>query len=240
MATPDELATLLQSLRQFPADVAHDLRSALAGIGLLARVAQEHLQRGDVASAGADLERLAHQAQRSQMVLDALLRLADPLERPLQPTGCALDEVARAAADEAVLSVQAYLPGRRLPPVHLQPLGSARVDRGLLHVILINLIGNALKFNLDQDGVSVRVGRDDTGADAGLAVVVSDDGTGFDPNLVLQPQGPNVHPDSSAGVSGHGLGLDIVRRAAERMGGRLEVHSMRGRGTTARVVLPPS
>lgn len=225
----------MQSLRQFSLDVAHDLRGPLAGMGLLAAVAQQHLQRGDLAATREDLQRIADQAQWSQVALDALWRLADHLERPLEPSLGSLDEVAQAAAAEAVLSVQAHFPGRRLPQLHVGPLGQATVDRGLVHVILVNLIGNALKFNLDHDEVVVTVRREDMSAGAGLVLVVSDDGAGFDPGSAPQTLQPPERPDATSQPPGHGLGLSIVRRAAQRLAGRVDVRSVLGQGTAVRV-----
>ena len=237
----DNVDNPLQSLHQFSLDVAHDLRGPLAGMGLLAVVAQQHLQRGDLAATREDLQRIADQAQWSQVALDALWRLADHLERPLEPRLCSLDEVAQAAAAEAVLSVQAHVPGRRLPTLQVAPLGQAMVDRGLVHVILVNLIGNALKFNLDHEEVAVGVHRVAASDGAGLALIVSDNGAGFDPSLAAQPLQPPLQPPQRPGAiaqpPGHGLGLglSIVRRAAQRLGGRVEVQSAPGSGTTVRV-----
>lgn len=228
----------LQSLRQFSLDVAHDLRGPLAGMGLLAAVAQQHLQRGDLAATREDLQRIADQAQWSQVALDALWRLADHLERPLEPRLCPLDEVAQAVAAEAALSVQAHFPGRRLPQLQVGPLGQAMVDRGLLHVILVNLIGNALKFNLDHEEVAVRVYREAEPDEAGLALVVRDNGAGFDSGSAAQTLQWPESTDPTAHLPGHGLGLSIVRRAAQRLGGRVDVRSVLGRGTTVRVSIP--
>lgn len=236
MTDPDERETLLLRLRQFPLHVAHDLRGTLAGVTLLAQVAQQHLQRGDLAAAEQDLQRIAEHAQMSQLVLDALWRMADPLERPPKPRVCALDKVARTAADEAVLSLQAHLPGRHLPRLHLEPLGKASVDQGLMHVILVNLVSNALKFNLDRDGVNVSVSRDAASEAANLVLIVSDDGVGFE--MDAANIGPSQRSSHAGPVPGYGLGLSIVRQALERLGGALELRSAPGRGTSARVTIP--
>jgi len=233
----DNVDNPLQSLHQFSLDVAHDLRGPLAGMGLLAVVAQKHLQRGDLAATREDLQRIADQAQWSQVALDALWRLADHLERPLEPRLCSLDEVAQAAAAEAVLSVQAHFAGRRLPKLQVAPLGQAMVDRGLVHVILVNLIGNALKFNLDHEEVVVRVQRETASGETGLVLTVSDNGAGFDPGPAAHAPQPPARPDLSAPAPGHGLGLSIVRRAAQRMGGRVEVASSPGKGVQVHVIL---
>lgn len=241
MAPPNE-CDRPESLRQFPLDVAHDLSGPLAGIGMLAVVAQDHLERGDLAAAREDLRRIAEQVRSSQVALDALGRLADPLERPLDAHPCSLDAIAQSAAAEALLSVRAQFPERRLPQIRLRPLGQARVDGGLVHVILVNLIGNALKFNVDRDEVLVEVlvevNRDTGGGDADLVLVVSDDGAGFEVHA-----DPEVRPSSGrserfGALAGSGLGLGIVHRAAQRLGGRVELNSSPGKGATVRVSLP--
>lgn len=244
MLTPqreeDTFDVSLRDLRQFARDVAHDLRGPLAGMGMLAVVAQQHLQRDDLASAREDLRRIADQAQWSQVALDALWRLADHLERPLEPRPCSLDKLAKAAGSEAALSVRAHFPGRRLPPVNYGSLGEATLDPGLAHVILVNLISNALKFNLDRQAVEVTVQRNRLPGTTGLVLTVSDNGAGFDPGPAGQVSLPPADEGSAALLSGRGLGLSIVRRAAQRLGGRVEVASSPGKGTQVHVILDPA
>jgi signal transduction histidine kinase/DNA-binding NarL/FixJ family response regulator len=110
-----------------------------------------------------------------------------------------------------------------LEGVRFQPV---RGDAGKLRQVLINLIGNAVKFT-QRGRVILRLGREE---DA-WTFEVSDTGPGIPADAqraIFEPfqQGPNTR-----GSGGTGLGLTIARRQVELMGGQLEVRSEPGVGS---------
>lgn len=109
-------------------------------------------------------------------------------------------------------------------------------DRQRVSQILVNLIGNALKFT-HEGGVRVRVYCRDAGH---WAFEVSDTGIG----ISKEARAHIFEPFQRAGESptrvyrGAGLGLSIVKQLVELMNGRVEFESEVGRGSTFTVVLP--
>lgn len=103
--------------------------------------------------------------------------------------------------------------------------------------ILINLVGNAIKFT-EQGGVTVAV---DYG-DGQLCLAVQDTGIGIAPEQIRRIFDPFAQADASTTrqYGGTGLGTTISRQLAELMGGRIEVDSNPGAGSVFRVVLPLS
>ncbi|WP_418666940.1 PAS domain-containing protein [Allofournierella sp.] len=106
-------------------------------------------------------------------------------------------------------------------------------DRLRLNQVLVNIIGNAVKFT-DQGGVTVRV--DELGAQpnaVALRFSVSDTGVGIEP--AAQGRIFNAFEQADAGTAarrgGTGLGLSISSRLVQMMGGTLEVHSQPGKGS---------
>ena len=118
-----------------------------------------------------------------------------------------------------------------VPTVHL--------DGHRFRQILFNLVGNAVKFS-DRGTVTVAASC----ADGRLEVSVADTGCGIAPDLVSRIFDPFVQaldPSHSADrAGGTGLGLSICRRLVEAMGGKIDVESELGKGSTFRVSLPPS
>ena len=111
------------------------------------------------------------------------------------------------------------------------------IDADRLRQILINLVGNAVKF-ADHGGVTLRLGYD---AGAGvLAAEVADTGPGIaaDQRKKLFQQFSQVDGSTTRTKGGTGLGLAIAHGLAVAMGGRLTVKSRVGRGSTFRLELP--
>jgi hypothetical protein len=107
-------------------------------------------------------------------------------------------------------------------------------DPGRLRQILLNLVGNALKFT-HEGGVSIRVSR---AALAGTATVLRFEVTDTGIGIPTAAHARLFHPFSQADASttrrygGTGLGLAISKRLCEAMGGAIGVESESGRGTT--------
>ena len=109
-----------------------------------------------------------------------------------------------------------------------------------LRQILVNLLGNAVKFT-SHGGVSLRVGRAANSPDGiRLFFEVSDSGIGMTMETLQKIFNPFTQADASIARlhGGSGLGLAICRRLSELMGGIIHVESSLGHGSRFRVELP--
>jgi signal transduction histidine kinase len=104
--------------------------------------------------------------------------------------------------------------------------------------IVLNLLSNAIKFGNGKP-VMVRCGRSSDGW-AQLEVVDGGDGIAPEDLNRIWDDFVQLGTDTIGGAEGTGLGLPISRRLAQLLGGRLEVSSTPGLGSTFRLVLPPS
>ena len=121
-------------------------------------------------------------------------------------------------------------------PVRLPQIRGSGVK---LKQVLLNLVSNAVKYTLPGGRVAVSAWQDRGG---GIAIGVTDDGIGMskaDVTVALIPFGRADH-EMVQRINGTGLGLPIAKRFAEIHGGRLEITSERGAGTTVIVHLPPA
>ncbi|MEE4685828.1 CHASE domain-containing protein [Pseudomonas alliivorans] len=106
--------------------------------------------------------------------------------------------------------------------------------------ILMNLVGNALKFTA-EGGVEVTVSSESLDADGcWLRFTVRDTGCGVAPDVLDQLFSPFTQADASTTrrFGGTGLGLSVVRGLAEQMGGQVGVESEPGSGSAFWVLLP--
>jgi len=152
------------------------------------------------------------------------------------------------AEAETLVAPQLRLKGLRFSWSSCTPKLAVRADREKLQQILLNLLGNAVKFTYTRDGVAGSIGVDCSvatrvggeSAEEHAQIHVRDTGEGIAPEELERVFAPFVQVDQRftrlhAGV---GLGLAISRDLARGMGGDLTVKSELGLGSTFTLTLP--
>lgn len=120
--------------------------------------------------------------------------------------------------------------------IDVGPLPACRGDVILLKQVLLNLLGNALKYTRRQPHARISITA--TQREAEYEFRIADNGAGFDMRYgdKLFEVFQRLHPASE--FSGTGVGLATVRRAIERHGGRCRAESELGHGTVFYFALP--
>ena len=138
------------------------------------------------------------------------------------------------AAQEVLTQLEALAKDKGLElrlhvPAELAPI---RTDRGHLQQVLINLVGNALKFT-DTGSVEVHI-ETDPQTSAPLRIAVSDTGVGIPEDQLVRVFEPFVQLDSTLARrhGGTGLGLAIVRHLCEALGFEVKATSVLGKGSS--------
>ena len=116
------------------------------------------------------------------------------------------------------------------------PSLAVRADREGLFIVLRNLVDNALKFSRDARPPTIELGARD--ADGKVIVWVRDNGIGFDMKFRERIFEIFSRLQRAEDYSGTGVGLALVRKAVQRMGGRVWAESTPGQGATFFVELP--
>jgi protein-histidine pros-kinase len=120
-----------------------------------------------------------------------------------------------------------------------EPDLTLRVDQRALRQIVLNLLNNAIKFT-ERGGVTVRVARGAAPGAGTVEISVEDTGVGIreeDRQMLFSPFS-QLDASVRGRAEGTGLGLHLSRKLAEALGGRIEVDSRFGGGSTFTVVLP--
>lgn len=113
-------------------------------------------------------------------------------------------------------------------------------DQSKLRQVLINVIGNALKFT-ESGSIVLRSSGESVADDPGrylLCLELEDTGPGIDQQELARVFEPFEQASAGSRVGGAGLGLPISRRQIEAMGGSIVIESMPGKGTLVRITLP--
>jgi PAS domain S-box-containing protein len=117
-------------------------------------------------------------------------------------------------------------------------LPPAFIDRTYVLRAVTNLLQNAVNYTPAGGSIKLSAGSSGNGEEEFLHISVSDDGFGI-PADEKEKVFEKYHRSANArGVEGSGLGLAIVKAVAEAHGGRVELESVEGKGSTFRLVLP--
>jgi PAS domain S-box-containing protein len=222
---------------EFLATMSHELRTPLTAVigftDVLLKNKAGNLRSQDLLY----LERVRDNGKHLLKLINEVLDLAkvEAGRMQLEMSSVDLDELVRSTL--AALEGQVRGKGVKLVadiPAQLTPL---ETDAGKLKQVLINLVGNAIKFT-ERGTVTVRVETDPADGRA-LALDVIDTGIGI-PSDKLHTIFEAFHQaDTSAArkYGGTGLGLSIARSLCRLLGYGIEVHSRVGYGSMFRVVL---
>jgi len=236
----EELLRTLASERElnalkttFVSMVSHEFRTPLGAILGAAEMLEDYYDRMDTEKRANYFQMIRHEIQRlTGMLQDVLLQgqldagRVQFKPRPTEMVGLCREVVAR---------VQGAF--RKHPPVHFEieaPAVRTLVDESLLERILSNFLSNALKYSPDLTPVHFSVRR----AGAEWEFKVQDHGIGIpaaDQAALFSAfrRGGNV-----GAIKGTGVGLYIVKKCAELHGGRVELQSQAGQGSTFSLYIP--
>ena len=229
-----ELRELVAGLEGFNRSVSHDLRGPLGGISGLARLAADAIVSGDLDMVHRSLAAISAQAETSTKLIGALLQLAHVGDAKLARGTVALAALTQEVIAQLLLGQPAAGAAGAAHWI-VGELPEVQADADLLRPVLVNLMGNALKFSRDAQPPIVRI--DASVDDDEVTVHVHDNGVGFAADAADQLFQPFMRLHGRR-FEGHGIGLSIVRRAVERHGGRVWADGQPERGASFHFTLP--
>jgi two-component system phosphate regulon sensor histidine kinase PhoR len=217
----------------FVANISHELRTPLTSVRLFAETLREGRAEGPeevrecVTLLSAEADRLSRMVER---LLDwsRLESGGGQLEKERTEIPVLLDRIGEAyRAQQLPASYQTEIEPQ-LPPVE--------VDRDAMAQVVLNLLTNAVKYTGDEKRIRVRARR----SGRNVAIEVEDNGPGVRPHDRKRIFDRFYRGDDllSRRTEGTGLGLAIAKKIVELHGGRIELDSRMGEGSTFRVILP--
>ena len=226
-----ELEVVNRELEAFSYSVSHDLRSPLRSIdGFSQALAEDYADTLD--ATGRDyLQRIRAAAQRMGQLIDDMLSLARISRQDMRRTPVDLSTLAQNIVRDLVQTDP-----QREATIVIQPELRTVADRGLMRIVLDNLLRNAWKFTRRKPVTQIEFGRQDIAGEE--VFYVRDNGAGFDMEYAGKLFGPFQRLHGMSEFEGTGIGLATVQRIVSRHGGRIWADAAVNRGATFYFTIP--
>ena len=209
-----QLEAANKELEAFSYSVSHDLRTPLRAIEGFARMlSEDHAVKLDEEGLRL-LDVIRSNTHIMGDLIDDLLALSRLGRKEIRPQKLDLEGLATSAFEE----LQTQNPERRMELI-LHPLPAAFGDRTLINQVLVNLLGNAVKFTKTREKAIIEVSGWTEGKEN--IYCIKDNGVGFDMRYVGKIFGVFQRLHRREDFEGTGVGLAIVQRLITRHGGRV-------------------
>jgi signal transduction histidine kinase len=223
-------AEKLNALGQLAASVAHEINNPLAGVLVYSKLLSKRLQGGpfDKDEALSNLSKIESAVSHCSKIIHGLLNFARQSEPVLQPVviGSVIDQAMSLVGHEAEMK------GVEIIREETSPLPPVMADFGQLQQVFVNLVINAIQATPNGGKLIIRSSIDD----GWVKVALEDTGHGIPPENMEKLFTPFFTTKEPG--KGVGLGLAVSYGIIERHGGKIEVQSEVGKGSTFTVHLP--
>ncbi len=218
-----KLAETIGDLEAFSYSVAHDMRAPLRGMqGFAHLLMEEHAAKLDL-EARDYLDRIASSASRMDLLIQDALHYTQVLRSETELKVVDLDKSAR--------QLITTFPGWQPPSAEIIIVGTLipiLAHEGFIVQCLSNLIGNAIKFVPPGTAPRVRIWTE--AHETHVRLYIEDNGIGIAPKDHDRVFRMFERLNGADEYEGTGIGLTVVRKAVERMRGRVDFESEPGRG----------
>ena len=225
----DRLQESFERERQFTSDASHELRTPVAVISACAEDLRGCVQDSDSKQS---LEAIEKESERMNKIISQLLLLTRGYEGRYhmekevlelhEVVGSVMAELSEMAADSQIRLFN------KVPEK-----STVFADQSLITQLLINLIGNSIKYGVRGGKVTVRASN----SEQGCTFTVSDNGIGIREDELEHVFERFYRADKARDRSGSGLGLSIVKWIVALHNGKISIRSQYGKGTQVTVAL---
>jgi len=222
--------------KQFVANICHELRTPISTILGYTEVLLDRSFTGDMRVI---LDRVVTNSQDLFQLMDSLMNFSR-LEADTMPTNLKAIDIREVAQSLGLMAER--LINRR--PVNFRldiasSVGIIESDPSKLQQILMQLLTNAIKFT-ERGEIALKVQMVSTECGAFVEIVVSDTGVGIDKQNqeIIFEEFRQLDGSSTRHYGGMGVGLSLCKRLAESLGGKIQVESEVGKGSSFSLLLP--
>lgn len=215
--------------------IVHDVRSPLSALRVFLGVMRDG-KYGDLSEKGnTRVESARNDVVRITRLLEDLIDFEriEKHELALSTKEVSLDT----AIETAIAGLTPLAEEKEIEVTSSKTQLSVQADPDRLGQILVNLMGNAIKFSARRGTIKVVAAKDSGGL---IEIAIADNGQGIEVHHLARIFEPFYQTSSEHKHDGYGLGLAIVRMLVELHGGSIKAASTPGTGTVITFTLPPA
>ena len=220
----------MNALGQLSASVAHEINNPLAGVLVYAKLLSRKVSGGGLEKAEllGTLAKMEDAVNYCARIVRSLLDFARQTEPVLKPVSVSeiLDQVM------TLVGHQAYIKRIQVIRREMPPVPQVMADFSQIQQVFVNLVVNAVQATGEDGKLTITT----SGEDGRVKIAFEDTGVGIPPENMQKLFTPFFTTKSD--VKGVGLGLSVSYGIVERHGGKIEVQSEVGKGSTFTVLLP--
>jgi PAS domain S-box-containing protein len=221
----DVLRLKTEELESFAHTLSHDLRAPLRSISSFAQILAAEVNQMEEQERTAYVQKIYTSAQSMEALIRDVLKLSELSLAPMTEAPIALDDI----VEECLGLLAAEIQKTKATIEIKKPLPTVNANRTLLIQIFSNLLSNALKFKRKGGAPKVEIYAARKNGDC--EIHVQDHGVGIPEQFHLSIFDVFQRGVADVETSGTGIGLAVVKKAVERIGGSIIVKSKEGEGS---------
>ncbi|MBF0234766.1 MAG: PocR ligand-binding domain-containing protein, partial [Desulfamplus sp.] len=221
-----------KELETFTYSVSHDLKAPLRGIDGYSRLLLEEYKDKLDDDGRHFLNNVINSTQQMNQLIEDLLSYSRMERRDVQPVSVDLISLIDMLFNERAQD----LAERHIEVISQMPFQTIFCDRESIRQILGNILDNAIKFTCNKSSSVIKI-KGQESSDAWI-ISVEDNGIGFDPKYQQRIFGIFQRLHHSEDYPGTGVGLAIVKKAVNRMSGKIWAESEPGKGAVFHLQIP--
>nr|WP_255547549.1 PAS domain S-box protein [Mucilaginibacter sp. dw_454] len=219
-----QLEAANQELESFSYSVSHDLRAPLRAVNGYAMMLKEEFENELGDEGNRVINTITQNARLMGQLIDDLLAFSRMSRKEMVAIRVDMDALVKVCIREIIQNQPL------LPEIIIHKLPPTRGDVNLLRQVLLNLIGNAVKYSSKSEHPVIEIGsiKDDNKR----IYYVKDNGVGFDMKYSNKLFGVFQRLHSAQEFEGTGVGLALAKRIINKHGGNIWAESIQGHGAT--------
>lgn len=226
-----QLERVNMELEAFSYSISHDLRTPLRAINGYAVMLQEDYEEKLDSEGNRIIRNIITNAKMMGQLIDDLLAFSRLGKKELMRKQVDMQLLVTTTAEELLQ----YEPEGKYQ-INIGSLPPVEADQGMIKQVMVNLIGNAIKYSSKNNNPIVEVGYEDRESDT--VYYVKDNGVGFDMTYVNKLFGVFQRLHSQEEFEGNGVGLALVKRIIEKHNGKVWGEGVENIGATFYFSLP--